>query len=88
MSSKKALDFMARHGMSALIDPAEYAERMRQDMERGLKGEKSSMPMIPTYIKNDGLIPKGVPAAVIDAGGTNFRSGLVTFTDAGMSSAT
>lgn len=83
MSSQKALDFMARHGMSAAIDPAEYAELMRQDMERGLKGEKSSMPMIPTYIKNDGLIPKGVPAAVIDAGGTNFRSGLVTFTDAG-----
>lgn len=82
MSSQKALDFMARHGMSAAIDPAEYAELMRQDMERGLKGEKSSMPMIPTYIKNDGLIPKGVPAAVIDAGGTNFRSGLVTFTDA------
>lgn len=74
---------MARHGMSAAIDPAEYAELMRQDMERGLKGEKSSMPMIPTYIKNDGLIPKGVPAAVIDAGGTNFRSGLVTFTDEG-----
>lgn len=83
MSSQKALDFMARHGMSAAIDPAEYAELMRQDMERGLKGEKSSMPMIPTYIKNDGLIPKGVPAAVIDAGGTNFRSGLVTFTDEG-----
>ena len=41
------------------------------------------MPMIPTYIKNDGLIPKGVPAAVIDAGGTNFRSRLVTFTDEG-----
>lgn len=74
---------MVRHGMSAAIDPAEYAELMRQDMERGLKGEKSSMPMIPTYIKNDGLIPKGVPAAVIDAGGTNFRSGLVTFTDEG-----
>lgn len=83
MSSQKALNFMARHGMSAAIDPAEYAELMRQDMERGLKGEKSSMPMIPTYIKNDGLIPKGVPAAVIDAGGTNFRSGLVTFTDEG-----
>ena len=83
MSSRKALDFMARHGMRADIDPAEYAERMRQDMERGRRDEKSSMPMIPTYIKSDGCIPKGVPAAVIDAGGTNFRSGLVTFTDAG-----
>ena len=83
MSSKKAADFMARHGMSASIDPAEYAERMRQDMERGLMGEKSAMPMIPTYIKSGGEIPRGVPAAVIDAGGTNFRRALVTFTDTG-----
>ena len=40
MSSQKALDFMVRHGMSAAIDPAEYAELMRQDMERGLKGRE------------------------------------------------
>ena len=79
MESKKALEFMRRHGMTADFDPAEYAVKMCEDMEHGLAGEKSSMPMIPTYIKFGGDIPQGVPAAVIDAGGTNFRSGLVTF---------
>ena len=83
MESGKALEFMRRHGMTAAIDPAEYAEKMRLDMERGLAGEKSAMPMIPTYIRFGGEIPRGVPAAVIDAGGTNFRSGLVTFTEDG-----
>lgn len=84
MSSTTALEFLKRHGMSpTAIDPAEYAEKMRLDMERGLAGADSSMPMIPTYIRGDGCIPKGVPVAVIDAGGTNFRSGIITFTDGG-----
>lgn len=79
MSSTKALDFMRRHGMSADVDVAKYARLMCADMERGLAGEASSMPMIPTYIKFDGAIPQGKSVAVIDAGGTNFRCGLVTF---------
>lgn len=79
MSSTKALDFMRRHGMSADVDVAKYARLMCADMERGLAGEESAMPMIPTYIKFDGAIPQGKSVAVIDAGGTNFRCGLVTF---------
>lgn len=79
MSSTKALDFMRRHGMAAEVDSVKYAKLMAEDMKRGLAGEKSSLPMIPTYIKFDGDIPKGKSVAVIDAGGTNFRSGLVTF---------
>ena len=66
-----------------LIDPAVYAEKMRKDMEHGLKGEKSSMPMIPTYIKSDGQIELGRSVIVIDAGGTNFRCGLAEFTEDG-----
>lgn len=82
--SSTAIDFLERHGMApSKIDPSEYAEKMRADMERGLNGEKSSFPMIPTYVKFGGNIPCGVPVAVIDAGGTNFRCGLVTFTDGG-----
>lgn len=83
MSSTKALDFMRRHGMSADVDVAKYARLMCADMERGLAGEASAMPMIPTYIKFDGVIPQGKSVAVIDAGGTNFRCGLVTFNAAG-----
>lgn len=83
MSSTKALDFMRRHGMAAEVDSVKYAKLMAEDMKRGLAGEKSSLPMIPTYIKFDGNIPKGKSAAVIDAGGTNFRCGLVTFNEGG-----
>lgn len=79
MSSTKAMDFMHRHGMTAEVDSVKYAKLMAEDMKRGLAGEKSSLPMIPTYIKFDGDIPKGKSVAVIDAGGTNFRCGLVTF---------
>ena len=62
--------FFKKHGMSPeLIDPAVYAKKMLQDMERGLKGEKSSMPMIPTYIKSDGQVELGQSVIVIDAGG-------------------
>jgi hexokinase len=48
------------------------------DMEKGLKGEKSSLMMIPTYVGVDGKIPAGAKAAVLDAGGTNFRGGIVS----------
>ncbi len=80
MSSVKASEFLKRHGMNPeLVEPARDAVKMAEDMERGLQGQRSSMPMIPTYLSDSGRIPQGVPAAVIDAGGTNFRSALVTF---------
>lgn len=82
--SSTALDFLNRHGLAPCnINPTEYAGKMRTEMERGLMGEKSSFPMIPTYIKFEGDIERGVPVAVIDAGGTNFRRGLVSFTESG-----
>lgn len=84
MSSTAALEFIERHGMSpARIDPARYGELMYQDMLRGLNGDENAMPMIPTYIKNEGELERNVSVAVIDAGGTNFRSGLATFTEEG-----
>ncbi len=49
------------------------------DMERGLLGEKSSMPMIPTYISAMVSPIDGEPVIVVDAGGTNLRMGLCTF---------
>lgn len=48
------------------------------EMEKGLKGEKSSLMMIPTYVGVNGKIPEGAKAIVLDAGGTNFRGGIVT----------
>ena len=73
---------MKKHGMDpARIDVLACAYKMVEDMERGLSGAPSSMPMIPTYLKNDGGIRSGETAIVIDAGGTNFRTAVATFTD-------
>ena len=66
-----------------LVDPVFYAKKMREDMETGLRGGRSFMPMIPTYIRVDGEILKKKPVIVIDAGGTNFRCALAEFTDEG-----
>ncbi len=49
------------------------------EMEKGLRGETSSIPMIPTYISAHGTPPENVPVIAVDAGGTNLRVGLVTF---------
>ncbi len=53
------------------------------DMEEGLAASsspfKSAMPMIPTWMCPPSSSPKNASIIVIDAGGTNFRSSLVTF---------
>ena len=75
-----AYDFLVRHHMEPeRVEPWKQAERMAEDMRRGLKDGSGSMPMIATYLSNDGAVPEGACAAVIDAGGTNFRSALVRF---------
>lgn len=48
------------------------------EMEKGLKGEPSSLMMIPTYVGVNGHIPEGSKAIVLDAGGTNFRGAVVS----------
>ena len=72
--------FLQRYGM---LDP-EFdfdgcVSGMCADMQRGLNGEDSSYPMIPTYLKTTDSIPENRYAVVIDAGGTNFRCGLAHF---------
>ena len=84
MSSQAALEFLDRYGMSPeRVSPARDAVPMAEEMERGLRGEKSSFPMIPTYLSDEGEIPLDKPCVVIDAGGTNFRRALVRFTAQG-----
>ena len=84
MNSEKAIQFLKRHGMEPeRIHPSEAAVKMIEEMERGLAGQASSFPMIPTYLSDVGEIPLHEPVAVIDAGGTNFRRALVTFHEGG-----
>ncbi len=85
MSSQAALEFLDKNGMSPeRVDPARDAAPMAEEMERGLRGEASSFPMIPTYLSDEGEIPLDKPCVVIDAGGTNFRRALVRFTADGV----
>jgi hexokinase len=52
-------------------------------MERGLAGNTSSLPMIPSYIMPVTGIPPGKTVLALDAGGTNLRSSLVQFNEKG-----
>ena len=84
MSSQTALNFLEKHGMNPeAVSPARDAFAMAADMERGLCGEESWFPMIPTYLSDEGELPLDKPCIVIDAGGTNFRRGLLRFTAEG-----
>ncbi len=81
--SEKALEFLAAHGMEPERFPMrEATAAFLSEMELGLAGRSSSLDMIPTWLKSGSVIP-GRRAAVIDAGGTNFRASLVSFTDDG-----
>lgn len=80
MSGNRAASFLARHGMlPELISPEKYAPLMAERMAEGLGKEGCVLPMIPTYLKNSGEVPKGESVAVIDAGGTNLRCALAEF---------
>ena len=57
------------------------AEKMRDEMEAALQGGESSYPMIPTWLTAKTDVPENEAVVVIDAGGTNFRCGLVSFED-------
>jgi hexokinase len=73
-------EFLQANGftMASDIDRQGMIATFLSEMEKGLKGEESSLRMIPAYVGVDGKIPQGSKAAVLDAGGTNFRSAIVS----------
>lgn len=73
-------DFLLRHNLDASkIDEEVFLSKFLSEMDKGLKGEESSLRMIPTYCGLDSNIKPGDSVIVLDAGGTNFRTCLVTF---------
>ena len=60
------------------VDMDREIESLMDEMGKGLRGEKSSLPMIPTYIEAQADIPLDTPAVVLDAGGTNLRAAQIT----------
>ncbi len=73
-------EFLKANGFvpAADIDRQALIALFLSEMEKGLNGEPSSLRMIPAYVGVGGKIPSGARAAVLDAGGTNFRSAIVS----------
>ena len=73
-------EFLEDNGFTVAekIDRQAMIATFLSEMEKGLKGEASSLRMIPSYVGVNGRIPEGTKAAVLDAGGTNFRSAIVS----------
>jgi len=65
------------------IDSAALVEDVLYEMERGLNGLPSSLPMIPAYISPVSKIAPGKLVIALDAGGTNLRAALVEFDESG-----
>lgn len=64
------------------IDMEKVTSSILSEMEKGLEKEGgSSLAMIPTYTEPSGEVASGEPVIVLDAGGTNFRTCLVTFSE-------
>jgi len=65
------------------IDPEALVEDVLYEMDRGLKGLPSCLPMIPAYISPVSKITPGKLVIALDAGGTNLRAALVEFDENG-----
>jgi len=65
------------------LDPMALVKEILVDMERGLKGLSSSLPMIPSYITPVSNVPPGKTVLALDAGGTNLRVSRVHFDNDG-----
>jgi len=69
------------------INPDALVKEVIIEMERGLAGASSSLPMIPSYITPVTSIPAGKTVLALDAGGTNLRASLVQFNENGEAAA-
>ncbi|MDR2630552.1 MAG: hexokinase [Spirochaetaceae bacterium] len=73
-------DFARHYGFHHdICDPEVLIRDVLIDMERGLRGQSSNLPMIPAYISPVTRVPPGKTVLALDAGGTNLRAALVSF---------
>jgi hexokinase len=69
------------------LDPVSLMHDVLRHIERGLRGQPSSLPMIPSYISPVSHVPPGKTVLALDAGGTNLRASLVRFDEGGRAAA-
>lgn len=77
-------EFMINHKQhSDCIDADQQFQVFQEEMAKGLKGETSSLPMIPTYLAPTSQMRLNEKKILLDAGGTNFRSAVGWFDEDG-----
>ncbi|MDR0290994.1 MAG: hexokinase [Treponema sp.] len=79
-NSRELSDFARYYGFHYdSLEPMALVREILIDMERGLKGLSSSLPMIPSYISPVARALPGKTVLALDAGGTNLRASRVHF---------
>lgn len=78
--------FLAKHNFIRHIDIDSVIDALLYDMNSGLHGQKVYQDMIRTYSNPPENPTSDKSVIVIDAGGTNFRSCLVSFNEQGKAS--
>lgn len=74
--------FLQRHKQAPeQLDLQQVTDAFLAAMRAGLRGEAAGLPMLPTYLTPQQRVPQNTPVAVLDAGGTHLRTGVVTFID-------
>ena len=77
-------DFARSYGFHYdICDPLTLVRDFRIDMERGLRGQSSPLPMIPSFLNPVSRVPSGKTVIALDAGGTNLRAARVSFGETG-----
>ncbi len=76
--------FLMKHNFVNHIDVLSLAKGILDDMRKGLKKQPADQDMIRTFCNPPKKSAANESVIVIDAGGTNFRSCLVTFDAAGV----
>ena len=81
-----AAAFLGKHNFNTHLDINSVVDAMLFDMDEGLSGRPAAEDMIKTFCNPPDRPAAGESVIVIDAGGTNFRSCLVTFDQQGKAS--
>lgn len=83
-TKETAEEFLRRHNMFYEQQPFEdLADAYIADMRAGLRGEASTLMMLPSFLPAASAPRTGESVLVLDAGGTNLRAGRVRFDEAG-----
>lgn len=77
-------EFLRRHDMFYEQMPFEaLTDAYISDIRAGLRGEDSTLMMLPSFLRAASAPRAGESVLVLDAGGTNLRAGRVRFDEAG-----